>query len=522
MSLSRRRFVGGVAVGGVAALAGAPAARASEPRVVLPGESEYAALTRRGYNRRFVARPDRIYVPETTDQVADAVARCLHGGLRIAVRSGGHCFDGFVDDPATQGLIDLSPMTEIRWDAGHRAYSIGAGAELGAVYSALARWGVTVPAGICKGVGAGGHISGGGYGPLSRRLGLVADHLYGVEVVTVTADGTVRPVVATRNGPHPELWWAHTGGGGGNFGVVTRFLLRSPDGGEEPERALPRPPAAMTTARLVLPATTEDSFVRFLGNYLDFHARHRDPGNRFADLYAPLSVHPLPAAHTEILVLMNADAPDAYARLAEFVAVVGDGVQPRPILQPATVASYPETVERSYYAKAPEPPRVKIKAAYLRQPYTTEQLRICYRRMADPRCFGESVLEFLPFGGAINAVAPEATAMPARDCFMKMLIHAAWRLPADDERQLAWARDMYRDLYTRTGGVPVPDERNGGSYINYPDPDLADPRWNTSGLPWHAFYYGPNYARLQQVKAAWDPGNLFRHQLSVELPAGGG
>ncbi|WP_460698867.1 FAD-dependent oxidoreductase [Nocardia thraciensis] len=515
MPLSRRGLLAAAVAGGAAGTLGRPGARAAEARVVAPGEADYARLTLRGYNRRFVARPQRIHLPGSTSEVRDAVARAVRERLPIGVRSGGHCFDDFVDNARSRALIDLERMTEVRWDERYRAFSVAAGAELSTVYEQLGRWGVTVPGGICKGVGAGGHISGGGYGPLSRRHGLVADHLYGVEVVT--ADAAV--VVATRDGPHRDLWWAHTGGGGGNFGVVTRFLLRSPESdGGDPHLALPRPPAQMLSARLVLPLATEESFVRFLGNYLDFFARHRDPGNRFAGLYAPLSVHPIADGSTEVLILMDATQPDAQARMDEFVAHIGAGVVPGPVLMPPGRDSYAGTVDRIYYAKSPMPPRVKIKAAYLRQPYSREQLRICYRRMAELRADDESVLEFLPFGGAINAVAPEATAMPARDCCMKMLIHAAWRLPEDDARHVGWARQMYRDLYADTGGAPVPGDRHGGSYINYPDPDLADPQWNSSGLPWHAFYYGANYPRLQRVKARWDPEDVFHHQLSVERP----
>ena len=74
-----------------------------------------------------------------------------------------------------------------------------------------------------------------------------------------------------------------------------------------------------------------------------------------------------------------------------------------------------------------------------------------------------------------------------------------------------------RGLLAR-GGVPVPDANTDGSYINYPDVDLADPAWNTSGVPWHTFYYKDNYPRLQQVKKRYDPRNVFRHALSIELP----
>jgi aclacinomycin oxidase len=84
---------------------------------------------------------------------------------------------------------------------------------------------------------------------------------------------------------------------------------------------------------------------------------------------------------------------------------------------------------------------------------------------------------------------------------------------------VAWVRGLYRDVYAATGGVPVPDEVNDGSYINYPDTDLADPAWNTSGVPWSTLYYKDNYRRLQRVKARWDPRNVFHHALSVQPPS---
>ena len=89
---------------------------------------------------------------------------------------------------------------------------------------------MTIPAGESPDLGVGGHVLGGAFGFLCRQHGLAADHLYGVEVVVVDETGTARSVVATRepSDPNRELWWAHTGGGGGNFGIVTRYWFRSP------------------------------------------------------------------------------------------------------------------------------------------------------------------------------------------------------------------------------------------------------------------------------------------------------
>jgi aclacinomycin oxidase len=87
--------------------------------------------------------------------------------------------------------------------------------------------------------------------------------------------------------------------------------------------------------------------------------------------------------------------------------------------------------------------------------------------------------------------------------------------PQDEARNLAWVRAFYRDLFADTGGVPVPGVVCDGTFINHPDVDLADPDWNTSGVPWHTLYYKDNYPRLQRIKAHWDPRNDFHHALSI-------
>jgi FAD/FMN-containing dehydrogenase len=91
-----------------------------------------------------------------------------------------------------------------------------------------------------------------------------------------------------------------------------------------------------------------------------------------------------------------------------------------------------------------------------------------------------------------------------------------WTDEADDDRNIDWLRRFYRDVHADTGGVPILDDVTDGAFINYVDADLADPAWNTSGVGWQTLYYGANYPRLRRVKTAWDPGNVFRHALSIE------
>jgi aclacinomycin oxidase len=100
-----------------------------------------------------------------------------------------------------------------------------------------------------------------------------------------------------------------------------------------------------------------------------------------------------------------------------------------------------------------------------------------------------------------------------------MACNAGWLDPNDEAANLAWVRAFYGQLFADSGGVPVPGEAYAGSFINHPDVDLADPRLNTSGVPWHTLYYRENYPRLQQIKARWDPGDVFNHALSIRLPS---
>src|SRR6059036_185975 len=109
-----------------------------------------------------------------------------------------------------------------------------------------------IPLGEFPEIGMGGHVVGGAFGFLCRELGLAADYLYAVEVVIVDESGHASSVIATRetSNPNRELWWAHTGGGAGNFGVVTRYWFRSPDAsGDNPGQRLPRAPESITTLK---------------------------------------------------------------------------------------------------------------------------------------------------------------------------------------------------------------------------------------------------------------------------------
>lgn len=170
---SRRGFLrttgaGAAAVattGAVAAPAEAARARAnvcvpeSPVTTVAAADPRYGELVARGFNARFVGSPDLVHVVHTPKQIDQVVTDAVAAGKRIAVRSGGHCFENFADHRDVRVLIDTSPMRAVYFDKEHRAFAVQPAATLGEVYRTLFYdYGVTLPAGVCPQVGAGGHV----------------------------------------------------------------------------------------------------------------------------------------------------------------------------------------------------------------------------------------------------------------------------------------------------------------------------------------------------------------------------
>ncbi|WP_217546799.1 FAD-dependent oxidoreductase [Streptomyces sp. GbtcB6] len=527
--LTRRGLLGTAAAAGAgAALLPAPARAAEEaagtPAAVTVDASDarYLDLTSRGYNARFAAAPDSVRLVHSTDQVVAVVQEAVRDGRRIGVRGGGHCLDGLVDDPDVRILVDMSEMDAVRYDPARRAFLVEGGATLGHVYRTLyLEWGVALPGGTCPTVGVGGHVSGGGYGAMCRQHGAVVDHLYAVEVVTVDASGTARAVVATRepDDPHRELWWAHTGGGGGTYGIVTRYWFRSPDAtGTDPASLLPRPPKTLlkSTVSIKWSDLTEAAFTALVADHGAWHARNSVAGSAYDSLHSVLILYNRVQGAVVLNSQIDGTLPDAAALLDAYVTAVAGGIG-APYTEVRSSWPWLKTTLKDPYDTGLYN-RTKSKGAYLRRGWSAAQASTLYGYLSDAGYDGHAGILLYSYGGKVNTVAASATALAQRDSVLKANFTTYWPAAADDDRHVAWMRALYRDLYAATGGVPAPDDTNDGSYINYPDTDLADPAWNTSGVSWQSLYFKDNLARLQAVKAAWDPRNVFHHRLSVTAP----
>lgn len=499
---------------------------------VTPDDDRYDAL-RQGFNQRWVATPDYIKVVRSADEVVDALNEALkeqgqEERSRITVRSGGHCYEDFVCSPDVRVIIDVSLMDKVCFDPEMDAYCVEAGATNWHIYTHLYRaYGVTLPAGSCYSVGAGGHICAGGYGLLSRQHGLTVDYLFAVEVVVVR-DGHAEKVLARRDshGDLHDLWWAHTGGGGGNFGIVTRYWFKD---STDPKH-LPEPPTHVWLSAVAWPwdEIDRDSFTTLVSNYGQFFADHSAPDDPYAGLFTLFKLTHRSNGKIGLISQMDATRPDSEQMLMDFLKVITTDVPARGTPFDVRMGEHAPMLElhdrprRLPWIQATQTlngsgdnQRGKYKSAYMRRPFRNSEIEALWSHLTSDYNNSQALVQVDSYGCAVNARASDETATVQRDSIMKLQYQTYWTDADADATHLQWIRKLYQCVYADTGGVPTSNETTDGCYIGYPDVDLDDPRWNTSGVPSYRLYYGDNYERLQHVKRTWDPHNVFRHAQSI-------
>jgi FAD/FMN-containing dehydrogenase len=468
----------------------------------------------RGFNQRWVGAPAYIALCSDAEQVRQAVQDAVDGGLRLTVRSGGHCYEDFASGNEGGVILDLSPMAKV-WQEADGRHAFEPGARLLDVYTTLAeQYGVTIPGGSCSSVGAGGHVTGGGYGLLSRLHGLTVDYLDAVELVHVTKDGRAEIVTASQDDADAELrdlLWGHTGGGGGNFGIVTKFVFR--DLPQRPDQAY------VLYQAFDWNGLDQAGFRRLLQNYGGFMAE-KNGDSAYDGLFPLLALSQQAAGQVGLTAQYVGDGPE---RLEEFAQAVAAGL-------PSPVANIVPRMHHRMVAQSPEiqtydwldatnqlsgtgpSRRGKYKSAYMLQPFPDEQIDVIYEHLVNPSNPNPSaLLQVDGYGGQVNKIDPAATAVAQRSSILKLQYQTYWTDPAQDEANLEWIRGFYTAMYGEQG--PTPSELMDGAYVNYPDIDLVD---------WPSLYFKENYGRLQQVKARWDPLNVFYHAQSIRLPGESG
>jgi FAD/FMN-containing dehydrogenase len=473
----------------------------------------------------------RIELCETAEAAAEALQKMVRAGMRPTVRSGGHCYEDFVVNNPGGAILDLSLLNHSRLSSDD-CYRISPGMKLGEVYQDLyKRYGLTIPAGSCYAVGAGGHITGGGYGVMSRLYGLTVDWLTAAEILTVDKQGKVefRRVDKTKE---PDLFRTCRGAGGGNFGVLTGFLFEK----------LPPAPEEVVNAGVSFDwaTMTEDRFVHILttyGNY--FETRGRDPDTW--GLFTGLGLTHLSSGSFGVsLQFCN---PDGYCRdlsvVQEFLKLFDEAKSStshtplKDSVVPQHNAGKRTSLDGKILNKMPwldatiggsgggGDQRAKYKSCYMKKNFTTEEAKCIYkhltRKVPNVDLRG-SYLAVDSYGGATNrAELADETSVWQRASVMKLQYQSYWHREEEDAGHLKWMKEFFEDVYSSSNvdphfaGTPYPGEYYEGCYINYPDRDMLQYPF------WPEVYYGALglFPFLQSVKRRYDPNNVFHHAMSI-------
>ena len=425
------------------------------------------------------------------DRRPGAIARCLgvadvvacvrfarEHGLTLSIKGGGHNIAGLaVADGAL--TLDTSLMRGVMVDPQGLNVRAQAGCLLGDVDRETQLHGLVTPLGFVSETGIAGLTLGGGFGYLTKRFGWTSDNLVACEMVT--ADGRV---VQASESENADLFWALRGGGG-NFGVVTRFDYQlhplGPEivGGAIAWRAEEAPAVLELYRELLATVPPELTLVAALR-------------------LAPPAPWIAPEAHGKPIVALFvchtgpiAEAEKAVAAIKGFGKPVGDIVQRRSFVSQQNLLDATQPKGRRYYWKSEYLPDASPE--------------ICTELIEHARSFvsPHSALILFPLGEGVDRFGGEHSAVGNRDARFVLNITSAWEKAEDDARNVEWARAIWRDMRRFS---------TGGTYVNFLTEEEGDERIRAA--------YGDGYTRLAAAKAAWDPENLFRVNKNIEPRAG--
>jgi hypothetical protein len=441
-------------------------ARALRGPLVRPEDSAFAAAAG-VHNVAMQGSPLAIVRAADAGDVATAIGFACRNDIEIAVRSGGHSVAGHSTGDGVL-VIDLRGLRGLHVDLAEGTAWVGAGLTAGEVIDALAEHGMAIPFGDTGSVGVAGITLGGGIGYLARKYGLTVDSLLAAELVT--ADGQVRTVSETE---HPDLFWAIRGGGG-NFGVATRFQFRLSPVGEVLGGALFMPATRDVVRSLVPIASSAPEEITVI-----------------AELMAAPPVPFIPAEHhgkpTLVVLFVYAGDPTAgQAAIAPFRAVAtpyGEAVMPMP---------YPGIYEFSREAETPGPSTARSVFLDTLDDASVDAIMDAFDGSPEG-----TMVQLRVFGGAMGRVPAEATAFPHRSANVQVTIINVFVDPDGVEAASAWNRSLFAALEPKSNGV----------YVNFLE-DEGEARVR-------AAYPGGTYERLAHVKRRYDRFNVFRRNQNV-------
>ncbi len=455
--------------------------------LVLPAASTYLTDLRL-YDPRFDGvRPGAIAYCANPSDVQRCIAFARQHDLPFTARSGGHSYAGY--STSTGLVIDISTMNTVNLSGA--TATVGAGAQLIDLYTSLNSQGVSIPGGSCPTVGIAGLTLGGGIGVVARQYGLTCDAMSGVQIVT--ADSRVVNADAAADS---DLFWACRGGGGGNFGVATAFDFTTFPTGNVALFTLKWPWSA---AADVLPAWMAwiDNAPDALWSNCILATGTPNPILQVGGIWvgaqsgvAPLITQLVASTGATPSTRFLETIPLEHAMYVEAGCAQLSQAQCHSAGQnsQAQLGRSPTIAGSSFVDKTPSDAGIQTIVAGITQRIQSGQ---------------PGAIAFDAYGGAINRVAPDATAFVHRDslcCAQYSVSYNSTDSPATVSAHQAWLAQY---------GHALQPYVSNSAYQNYIDPTLA----NSLDA-----YYGSNLKRLKDVKKKWDPDDEFRFAQSIPLP----
>lgn len=463
--------------------------------LVRPNSSQYPTAIQLFQTSFDSIRPAAVAYCASPKDVATCLSFVRKFNLPCTTRAGGHSYAGY---STTTGLVlDVTRMNTISVNAGAGTATIGAGARLIDIYAELAQSGLILPGGSCPTVGIAGLTLGGGFGVLGRKFGLTSDNLLAAQIVL--ADGTLLTCDATH---HSDLFWALRGGGGGNFGVVTSFTFRTHQVAALALFTLNWPWGnaidVVDAWQKWAPPAPDELWSNCL--LLSSYDTSAAPIARVNGVYVG-DVTPLNSLLQQLIGRIGVAPSSSYVSGASILDTMMDeaGCYGKTVAECHLPSQNPQgQLQRDTY---------KARSDYYASAISRQGIGVLVNAIAqrqESSTLGKGGILLDACGGAINRVAADATAFVHRDQLFSAQYSANWNAGAPSSivaANNAWLASTWHALRPYASGT---------AYQNYIDPALAD---------WQHAYYGANLSRLQQVKAIYDPTNLFHFQQSIPLPS---
>ncbi|KAL1202292.1 Berberine bridge enzyme-like 2 [Cardamine amara subsp. amara] len=477
--------------------------------VVLPKTAAAFTPTLRAYirNARFNTtaspKPAIVIAARSENHVQAAVVCTKSLSIQLKTRSGGHDYEGlsYVSN-LPFFVLDMSILRNVTVDAATESAWVGAGATLGEVYYRI--WEKTkshgFPAGVCPTVGAGGHISGGGYGNMIRKYGLSVDYVTDAKIVDVNGQ------ILDRKAMGEDLFWAINGGGGASFGVILAFKIK----------LVPVPP---TVTVFRVEKNLDENALDMVHKW-QFVAPKTDPGLFMRLLIQPVTRKGNQTVRASVVALYLGNKSNVMSLLTKEFPELGlkqenctELTWIQSVMWWANNDNATQIKPEILLERNPDSAYfLKRKSDFVEKEITKEGLDFLFKKMIE---VGKIGLVFNPYGGIMSTVATTKTPFPHRTKLYKIQHSMNWKDPGTEAESsfLQKARSFYSYM------APFVTKNPRHTYINYRDLDIGvnshGPNSYREAEVYGRMYFGENFDRLVKVKTAVDPQNFFRDEQSI-------